>query len=355
MKTIQGPAIFLAQFADNTAPFNTLEGMANWAAKLGFVGVQIPSWDSRLFDLKAAAESKDYCDEILGVLKEAGVELTELSTHLQGQLVASHSAYDVLLDAFAPPKIAGDPKARQEWAVQQLKWAAAASKNLCLKAHATFSGALAWPFFYPWPQRPAGLVEEAFDELGRRWKPILDTFEEAGIDVCYELHPGEDLHDGITFERFLKVVDNHPRANILYDPSHMVLQQLDYLEFLDFYHERVRAFHVKDAEFRPNGKSGVYGGYQGWVERPGRFRSLGDGQVDFKSIFSKMAQYEYPGWAVLEWECCLKHPKAGATEGAIFIRDHIIHVTERAFDDFAGSGTDVERNRRILSLGPSER
>ncbi|HET6168993.1 MAG TPA: sugar phosphate isomerase/epimerase family protein, partial [Terracidiphilus sp.] len=187
---------------------------------------------------------------------------------------------------------------------------------------------------------------------GRRWLPILQTFDEKGVDVCFELHPGEDLHDGITFERFLAVVENHPRANILYDPSHMVLQQLDYLEFLDIYHERVRAFHVKDAEFRTNGRSGAYGGYQDWIDRPGRFRSLGDGQVDFKSIFSKMAQYDFPGWAVLEWECCLKHPKAGATEGAIFIGNHIIHVTDRAFDDFAGSGADEEKNRRILSLEP---
>jgi sugar phosphate isomerase/epimerase len=352
MKTIKGPAIFLAQFAADVAPFNSLEGMANWAATLGFVGIQIPSWDKRLFDLKLAAESQDYCDTILGVLKQAGLALTELSTHLQGQLIASHSAYDVLLEGFAPADLAGDPKARQQWAVQQLEWAAAASKRLGLNAHATFSGALAWPFFYPWPQRPAGLIDEAFQELGRRWLPILQTFDEKGVDVCFELHPGEDLHDGITFERFLAVVENHPRANILYDPSHMVLQQLDYLEFLDIYHERVRAFHVKDAEFRPNGRSGVYGGYQDWIDRPGRFRSLGDGQVDFKSIFSKMAQYDFPGWAVLEWECCLKHPKAGATEGAIFIGNHIIHVTDRAFDDFAGSGADEEKNRRILSLEP---
>src|ERR1700761_1765617 len=292
MKTIKGPGVFLAQFADNVAPFNTLEGLATWAAKLGFVGVQIPSWDKRLFDLQTAAESQDYCDEILGVLNAAGVALTELSTHLQGQLVASHPAFDTMLEGFAPPELAGDAKARQEWAVQQLEWAAKASRNLGLTAHATFSGALAWPFFYPWPQRPAGLIEEAFQELGRRWRPILDTFDEAGVDVCFELHPGEDLHDGVTFERFLEAVDGHNRANILYDPSHMVLQQLNYLEFIDIYHERIRAFHVKDAEFNPTGRSGVYGGFQDWVNRPGRFRSLGDGQVDFSGIFSKLAQYE---------------------------------------------------------------
>jgi len=241
-------------------------------------------------------------------------------------------------------------KARQAWAVEQLQFAASASRNLGLTAHATFSGALAWPFFYPWPQRPAGLIDEAFAELGRRWLPILRHFDEAGVDLCYELHPGEDLHDGATFERFLDVVQGHPRANVLYDPSHMILQQMDYLAFLDIYHQRVRAFHVKDAEFRPSGRSGVYGGYQDWIDRPGRFRSLGDGQIDFHQIFSKMAQYDYPGWAVLEWECCLKHPEDGAKEGAAFIRDRILRVTDRAFDDFAGAAADQARNRRILGI-----
>ena len=350
MKTINGPGIFLAQFASDAAPFNSLEGLAHWAAKLGFAGVQIPSWDSRIFDLQSAAENPSYCDEVMRVLDRAGIAITELSTHLQGQLVASHGAYDVLLEGFAPRELAGNAKARQDWAVQQLKWAAQASHNLGLKAHATFSGALAWPFFYPWPQRPAGLIEEAFEELGRRWLPILQAFDEVGVDVCFELHPGEDLHDGVTFERFLAEVKDHPRANILYDPSHMVLQQMDYLAFLDLYHDRIKAFHVKDAEFRPNGRSGAYGGYQNWIDRPGRFRSLGDGQIDFGAIFSKMAQYDFPGWAVLEWECCLKHPRVGAAEGAAFIRDRIIKVTDRAFDDFASSGADEQKNRRILGL-----
>jgi sugar phosphate isomerase/epimerase len=350
MKTIKGPGIFLAQFAGDKAPFNTLEGMAGWAAGLGYTGIQIPSWDQRLFNLERAAESQAYCDEVRGIATKHGLAVTELSTHLQGQLVASHPAFDTLLDGFAPPELAGDAKAKAEWAVQQLRWAAKASQRLGLNAHATFSGALAWPFFYPWPQRPTGLIDEAFKELGRRWLPILQAFDEAGVDACFELHPGEDLHDGATFERFLAVVDNHPRANILYDPSHMVLQQMDYAAFLDLYHERVRAFHVKDAEFRPSGRSGVYGGYQDWIDRPGRFRSLGDGQTDFGQIFSKLAQYDYPGWAVVEWECCIKHPEQGAAEGAKFVRDHIIRVTERAFDDFAGSGADADRNRKILGL-----
>jgi sugar phosphate isomerase/epimerase len=349
MKTIKGPAIFLAQFVGDEAPFDTLDNLGQWAASLGYKGIQVPT-DPKLFDLEKAAASKAYCDDVKGRLAELGVEITELSTHIQGQLVAVHPAYDELFDGFAPAELRGKPQARQEWAVNQLKYAAKASQHLGLSSHATFSGALAWPFVYPWPQRPTGLVEMAFAELANRWKPILDTFDENGVDLCYELHPGEDLHDGVTFEHFLEATGNHARANILYDPSHFVLQAMNYLDFIDIYHERIRAFHVKDAEFNPTGRSGVYGGYQGWVDRPGRFRSLGDGHVDFGAVFSKLTQYDFDGWAVLEWECALKHPEDGAREGADFIKNHIIRVTERAFDDFAKSGVDEAANRRILGL-----
>ena len=350
MKTLKGPAIFLAQFTSDQAPFDSLPHLAEWAAGMGYRGVQIPTLGTGVFDLALAAESQAYCDEVRGMLAEHGLVATELSTHLQGQLVAVHPAYDTLSDGFAPPELRGKPVARQEWAVAQLHLAAKASRRMGLDAHVTFSGALAWPYLYPWPQRPAGLVEIAFEELARRWRPILDAFDDAGVDVCYELHPGEDLFDGVTFERFLDAVGQHRRANILYDPSHFVLQQLDYLAFIDIYHSRIRAFHVKDAEFKGNGRQGVYGGYEGWLQRAGRFRSLGDGQVAFGEIFSKLAQHDYPGWAVLEWECSLKHPEDGAREGAAFIRDHIIRVADRAFDDFAASGADRGRLAALMGI-----
>ncbi len=347
---MKGPAIFLAQFMGDKPPFNSLDTVLEWAASLGYKGIQIPTWDARCIDLEQAAESKTYCDELKGKFAERGMEITELSTHLQGQLVAVHPAYDLMFDGFAPESKRNNPAARTEWAVNQLKCAAKASANLGLTSHATFSGALLWHTVYPWPQRPAGLVDAGFAELARRWKPILDVFDECGVNACYELHPGEDLHDGVTFERFLEAVDNHPRANILYDPSHFVLQQLDYLGFIDIYHERIKAFHVKDAEFVPSARSGVYGGYQGWVDRPGRFRSLGDGQVDFSGIFSRFAKYNYDGWAVLEWECCLKHPEDGAREGAPFIKKHMIRKPEKAFDDFAAVAPDENLNKKVLGI-----
>lgn len=348
--TLKGPGIFLAQFASDSAPFNSWSSICDWAAGKGYKGVQVPSSDARLFDLEAAASSQAYCDEFRGVAGERGLEITELSTHLQGQLVAVHPAYDELFDGFAPERLRGRPSARQEWAVNQLMLAATASKRLGLTGSVSFTGALAWPYLYPWPQRPAGLVETAFDELARRWRPILDAYEDAGVDVCFEIHPGEDVCDGATFEMMLERLGGHPRFCINYDPSHFVLQQLDYLEFIDVYHDRIRAFHVKDAEFNPTGRQGVYSGFQAWTQRAGRFRSPGDGQVDFKGIFSKLAQYGYDRWAVVEWECCLKDSEQGAREGSDFVRKHIIEAAKSAFDDFAASAADPAANRRLLGM-----
>lgn len=350
MKTIKGPGIFLAQFLGDKPPFNSLESICRWAKDLGFAGVQIPTNDARCIDLKQAAESKTYCDEWKGKINEIGLEVTELATHIQGQLVAVHPAYDAMFDSFAPKEVHNNSKARTEWAVQQMKYAAKACQHIGVTACPSFSGSLLWPYFHPWPQRPAGLVEEGFKELAKRWTPILNAFDEAGVDVAFEIHPSEDLFDGVTYEMFLKEVNEHPRACLLYDPSHFVLQQLDYLSYIDHYHQRIKAFHVKDAEFNSTGKQGTFGGYQGWLGRAGRYRSPGDGQVKFKDVFSKLTEYNYDGWAVLEWECSLKHPEDGASEGRQFIQDHIIRVTEKAFDDFARTEQGESFNRSVLGL-----
>jgi sugar phosphate isomerase/epimerase len=350
MKTIKGPGVFLAPFVADEPPFNTIDGLAEWAAAKGFKGVQIPTWDKRVIDLRQAAESQTYCDDYAGKLAERGLVLTDLATHLQGQLVAAHPAYDLPDDSLAVPEVRGNPTARQAWAVEQLRFAALASRRFGVNQHVTFSGALLWPYLYPYPQYPDGLIEDGFNELARRWRPILDFFDEQGVDLCYEIHPAEDLHDGLTFEMFLERVHNHRRCNIMYDPSHFVLQALDYLAYIDHYHERIKMFHVKDAEFRPNGKTGAYGGFQPWIKRAGRFRSVGDGQVDFKTIFSQLAAYDFDGWAVLEWECCLKNPDDGAAEGARFIADHIIRVSDRSFDDYVKASSDRSSNATILGI-----
>lgn len=348
MKTIKGPGIFLAQFVRDEAPYNSLEGLGKWVSGLGYKGVQIPSWDPKVIDIEKAATSKTYADEYKGKLAEMGLEAIELGSYLQGQCLAFHPAYAAGFSAFHPDGLSG--AAVTEWATDQLKKSVDASVNLGTKNISAMSGGFAWHMIYPWPQRPPGVIDEAFTELAARWRPILDYAKDRGVTFGYELHPGSDLYDGATYERFLEKVDNHPSACITYDPSHFVLQQLDYLEFIRIYGDRIRAFHVKDAEFRPTGRVGVYGGYEDWNGRAGRFRSLGDGQVDFRRVFTLMTEANYDGWAILEWECCVKSPEQGAREGAPFIMEHIIEATDVAFDDFAGGASDRAKNRKMLGL-----
>ncbi|MFA4979015.1 MAG: TIM barrel protein, partial [Sphingobacterium sp.] len=207
MTTIKGPAIFLAQFIGDEAPFNSLDSICQWAAELGYKGIQLPTLDARFIDLEKAALDKSYALDLKAKVQSFGLEITELSTHLQGQLVAVNPSFDDLFDAFAPQHLHGNPQARQQWAIQQLKYAVQASHNLGLKALATFSGAFLWPFIYPWPQRPANLIETGFAELAKLWLPILDECDLYDVDLCYELHPGEDLHDGATFDLFLENVN----------------------------------------------------------------------------------------------------------------------------------------------------
>jgi sugar phosphate isomerase/epimerase len=352
MRTIRGPGLFIAQFIDADARLSSLAGICRWAAELGFKGLQVPTWHSHIFDLAKAAASQTYCDEILGLMNSHGLRLTELTSQRQGHLLAVHPAYDATVDGFAPPSLRGQPVQRQEWARDQLQLAAAASRRLGLKRHVTFSGSLLWPYLYPYPPVPADLINAGFLELAARWRPLLDIFDEAGVDLCFELHPGEDLHDGATFERFLALVDSHPRCNLLYDPSHFLLQNMDYLGVIEVYHARIRAFHVKDAEFRRSARSGVYGGYQGWAERPGRFRSPGDGDIDFKEIFSRLTAVGYDGWACLEWECFLKDRYVGAREGAAFIAAHIIPTTDAAFDAPMRVGLSQTQVDAALGLAP---
>ena len=351
MQTIKGPGLFLAQFAQDTAPHNNLMSMAEWAAGYGYKAVQIPTWDRRLFDLDLAFTSETWCDEMKGGLADKGIVISELSTHFQGQMVSVHPAYDLMFDGQVAPALRGNPDKRRHWAMDQVKKAAVVSRRLGLTESVSFTGSLAWPYFYPYPQRPDGLIEECFAEQGRRWRPILDVYEANGVDLCYAIHPTEDTFDGDTFEMFLAAVGGHARCHINDDASHFIKQCMDYLGFIDVYHDRIRMFHVKDAEFNPTAKQGVYGGYKGWLERAGRDRSLGHGQVDFKGVFSRLTQYGFRGWAVYEWECCLQHPEAAARDGAKFIADQIIEATDRVFDDFAKTGADMATNRALLGLG----
>ena len=338
---MKGPGLFVAQFAGPAPPFSSLPGLAGWAKGLGYKALQVPLHDPRLLDLPRAAESPDHAQEVLGGME--GLALSELAAQRLRFQLARHPAY-ALADA-SPP--GADPSA---WSAERLRLAARACRNLGVARIAAFSGALAWPYAHPWPLREEGLIAEAFAELGRRWRPILDAFDAAGVDVCFEPHPGCDVHDGVTFERFLDAVGGHPRCRLLYDPSHMVLQCMDPVGFVEAYGPLIRAFHVKDAEFRRSGRSGAFGGFQPWLDRPGRYRTPGDGDVPWAAVFAALARTGYDGWAVLEWEDPLRRAEDGARQGAELIRRHMIRPPERDFDASLLRGLPPEALRGALGL-----
>ena len=348
MQTILGPGIFPAQIVGDTVPYNSIGSIAGWAYSLGFKGIQIPTWEKRLFDLDTASESKTYCDDLKGLLKEYGITVIELASYLQGQVMAIHPAYEILFSPFYPSGL--NDRERTSWATQQLRKSILASANFGTTNISVLSGGLAWPYVYPWPQRSETLIDDAFNELAKRWMPLLDLAQDRGITFGFELHPGSDLFDGASFLKFLDKTGHHPAACITYDPSHFLLQQLDYLDFIKIFADRIKAFHVKDAEFHSSGLMGTYAGFQSWPKRSGRFRSTGDGQINFKKIFSLLTEYNYRGWAILEWECCIKSMEQGAAEGAEFIQKHLIDITDYSFDNFAESKTDNRLNRQILGL-----
>jgi sugar phosphate isomerase/epimerase len=196
---MKGPGIFLAQFLRDQPPYDRLETIARWVSGLGYKGVQIPTWDPRVFDLATAAASRAYCDDYRGKLADVRLEPAELAAHLQGQVLAVHPAYEELFQPFYPAGLRGS--ARAEWAAEQLRLAVLASANLGTDNIPVLSGGFAWHLVYPWPQRPAGLVEESFRELARLWRPLLDLAQQHGLVFTYELHPGSDLFDGATFEK----------------------------------------------------------------------------------------------------------------------------------------------------------
>ena len=310
MKTIKGPAIFLAQFAGDAAPLTTCRH-CRLGAGLGYKGVQIPTWDGRLFDLKLAAESKTYCDEVKGTLAKHGCSSPSFPRICRASWSRCIPPTMRCSTASRRPRSAATDSA-PAMGGRTIAACGQGIANLGLTAHATFSGALAWPYHLSLAAAPAGLVETAFDELARRWLPILNAFDEAGVDVCYEIHPGEDLHDGVTFEMFLERVNNHPRAaTCCMIPAISCCSSSTILQFIDIYHERIKMFHVKDAEFNPTGRQGVYRGYQPWMDAPGASARWATARWISAASSPSSTQYGFDGWAVLEWECCIKERRAG--------------------------------------------
>lgn len=360
---LKGPGVFLAQGWGKPG-WQTLEESARTAASLGYRGLQCHLWNGGPIDLELAAASTAYCDKLQDVATKAGCPIVELANHCDWQLVRCAPAYLKLHQWPAPKSIHGNAVALAAWGQQRAKLSVAAAKNFGFSRVGGFSGSSIFHLVYPWPQRPKGLVEAAYHALSKAWMPVFDFADQLDVDVCFELHPGEDLMCGGTFNAFLPYVKNHPRCNILMDLSHMVLAGMKMTQMLGFITAnagRIKMAHIKDGEFVPTPEGGVYSSYYPWNKRQGRFRSLGDGQIDYAAVIALLQSLGLDLWAILEWEDCAgKGWNQGVREGAKFIQAWMdgteapaqtpAEASSDVFDDFAGGGEDFDLLSEILGI-----
>lgn len=363
--TLQGPAIFLAQGYGKPG-WSTLRECAESSAALGYKGMQVQLWEGGPVDTALASTSKDYCDEQQGIATEGGCPIVEGANHVEGQLVFTGPVYQDLFRGFAPQSL---QKAHwsevAQWAMVRMQQTVRAARNFGFDRVAAFPGTAIFHTMYEWPQRPKGLVTAAMNALAAAWQPVFDTADEVGVDIAFEVHPMEELHDAATFAQFKEHTNDHGRATVLLDLSHQVLAGMRQEHLEDFVRnlaEWIRMFHVKDAEFLPNGWSGAYGGYQPWKKRPGRFRSTGDGQIDYLAIFNLLKQLGITGlWSTVEWECAFKSWLQGVAEAATCVQHWMDGkaapptaepaASDDTFDDFVGGGEeDPELIAKILGI-----
>lgn len=364
---LKGPGVFLAQGWGKPG-WQTLEECARTAASLGYRGLQCHLWNGGPINTELAATSKAYCDDMQAVATNAGCPIVEVANHCDTQLVRCTPAYLKMHSWPAPKHLHGNPAALAEWAANRAKLSVAAAANFGFKNVAAFSGTGMFHTMYPWPQRPKGLVTAGYHALAKAWRPILDFADLHDVTVRFEIHPGEDLHDGDSFEQWLPYVKHHSRAGILLDLSHFVLSGMrmtHMLGYINQWKDRIGMFHVKDGEFQPTPGGGVYGGFNDWRKRPSRFRSLGDGQIDYPAVFALLQTLGLDLWATVEWECAFKPWNQGVSEAAKYVEAWMNgteppaktepEVSSDTFDDFAGGGgEDVDLLAEILGIPRGE-
>ncbi|OGJ72152.1 hypothetical protein A2424_05950 [Candidatus Peribacteria bacterium RIFOXYC1_FULL_54_13] len=350
--TLRGPSLFIAQGWGKKG-WSNLKECAQSAAALGYKGLQATLWTGGAIDTKLAAESKTYCDEQQGIATGEGCPIVELANHVEGQLMRCGTAYRPQFRAFAPEEMGDDWNAISQWAAYRMKLSASAARNFGFDRLAAFPGTSIFHTMYEWPQRPKGLVTAAFNALAAAWRPVFEHGDEVGVAYAFELHPMEDLMDGSTFNRFKRHTGNRKSAKILLDLSHRKVAACpqDAMEqFIRNHAEDIAMFHVKDGEFIATAESDAYGSFLPWSERPGCFRSTGDGQIDYQRIFDLLGRELKLGlWATVEWEDCRgKGWTQGTREAVHFVNAWLNQTPPPAktmpeasgetFDDFVGGG-----------------
>ncbi|OGV54419.1 MAG: AP endonuclease [Lentisphaerae bacterium GWF2_44_16] len=306
--------LFTGQWADMP-----VEKLAEKAASWGYDGLELACWGDH-FDVKQGAESKDYCKKHLEKLAKKGIKVWAISNHLAGQLVCDLN--DSRSDMFAPKELAGNPEAKREWAIEQMKLSAKAAANLGVKVVNGFTGSSIWHYLYSFPPVSAQMVEDGFKQFAKLWNPILDVFRDCGVKFALEVHPTEIAYDIVTAKRALEAIGKRPEFGFNFDPSHLLWQMIDPVKFIREFPDRIYHVHMKDAAVTLDGRSGILSSHLNFGEagRGWDFRSLGHGQVDFEGIIRELNAIGYSGPLSVEWEDCGMEREYGAKEACEFVR-----------------------------------
>ena len=322
--------LFTGQWADLP-----LKELAPLARKMGYDGVELACWGDH-FEVRKALEDEGYTAGIWEILEVNDLQCFAISNHLVGQAVCD--PIDERHRAILPDYLwgDGDPEGVRQRAAQEMIDTARAAAKFGVGVVNGFTGSLIWHSLYAFPPTSQDYWDRGFVDFGARWTPIMDAFEEQGVNFGLEVHPTEIAFDIASSERALEAVGHHRRFGFNYDPSHLGYQGVDYVKFIRTFGDRIYHAHMKDVWWgRGDGTAGVFGGHTsfGDARRYWDFRSVGRGDIDFEEVIVALNDVGYGGPLSIEWEDSRMDRVHGATESAAFVKSLDFAPSDIAFDE----------------------
>ncbi len=298
--------------------------------KIGYQGLELAC--QAHVDVNQVVSSPEYTTKLKETLAKYDMQIGALSAHLMGQCVGDNP--DSRLDNFAPAHLAGKPEEIRAWAIQGMKTTAKAAQILGVKVVTCFLGSPIWPFWYSFPQTTPQTIAQGFARIKELWTPIFDVYDECGVKLALEVHPGEIAFDYYTTKRLFETLEYRPTLGLNFDPSHLLWQGVNPTIFLRDFADRVYHVHMKDVKINRDDRSGILGSHIefGDTRRGWNFVSLGHGDVDFDAIIRELNQMGYEGPLCVEWEDSGMERILGAAEAYEYVKRMNFTPSEVSFD-----------------------